>query len=242
MELTIILPTYNEAKNIDKIIPQIEEILKKKRFEILIVDDGSTDGTRKVAKKHNKKYENIRVMNRGKKMGLGSALRDGYNNAKGKLILSMDSDQSLDPKDILRLLKEIKTSDLVVGSRHHKKGGYQREQTATRIKYVISSAGNRLNRFISGVEINDFTLNFRIIRSSVWRAIKTKETTNIMLFEMILKTHYNGFKVKEIPVVFKERVYGSSKLNLFKEAPKFFLKMFIMSVSQRLRGTTKRNY
>lgn len=241
MKLSVILPTYNEEGNVKVLIPKIETVISKKfgrkDFEIILVDDGSKDKTREVAQNYNKKYKNIRVINRKKLLGIGSANRDGYNAAKGDLILSMDADQSLDPKNIPRLLKKIEKNDLVVGTKQSNKGGYEKRPG---LKYFLSKFGNKLNKFLSGANVSDFTLNFRVMRKTAWNQIKTKENSNTFFFEVVLKMHYKGLRIDEIPVIFKERVYGDSKLNLFTEAPKFLFKTVALSLQERFRYTMKR--
>ena len=234
MELTIVIPTYNEKKNIEIFIPKIEkDVLKKRKIkgEVIVVDDNSPDGTAQAALKLNKKYKNIKVIIRKKKEGIGAALRCGYNAASGRLILSSDSDLSFSTDDMLRLIDKINSGyDLVVGSRHLTNKDYQKRKLKIFIKGFISKYGNMLVRIFSGVNIHDYSANFRIIRNRVWRDIKTKEKTNSILLEMILKTAYKGYRVTEIPVKFLDRKYGKSKINLFTEVPKFFIKLIYYSL------------
>ncbi len=229
MKISIILPTYNESKNIEIIIPKIEELFKKTNyyFEIIIVDDNSPDGTADLAHELNNNYNNIKVIVRQKLDGIGSALRDGYDSVTDSdIILSSDSDLSFSVEDMIKLIDKINEGyDLVVGSRHTSKQNYETPNINTKIKGFISHYGNIMVRFISGVPIHDFSANFRAIRTNVWRSIKTEEKTNSILMEMILKTYYNGYKVTEIPVIFKDRIYGESKLKLRKEALKFLRKL-----------------
>jgi len=233
--LSIVLPTYNELKNIKILIEQIEKEFKKKIKLEIIVDDSSPDGTANAARALNKKYKNIRVIVRKNKEGIGAALRDGYNAARNDLILSSDSDLSFSVKDMLKLIDKIKQGyDLVIGSRHMEQGYYEKKVLKTRIKGFVSNTGNKVVRILTGVPIHDFSANFRVIRRDVWRSIKTKEKTNIILLEMILKTYYKKYKVAEVPVAFKDRIYGESKLNLAKEAPKFFMKMLLFVINLRI--------
>lgn len=237
MKLTVVLPTYNELKNIQILIPELEGYLNDKKIaaEIIIVDDQSPDGTAQAAEKLNKQYDNIRVIVKEKKEGIGAALRIGYTAARGELILSMDSDLSFEITDIEKFIAKIYEGyDLVVGSRHIKEAGYEKKTFNTRVKWFVSKFGNKIVRAITGVPIHDFSANFRMIRRSVWNTIETRENTNSLLLEMILKTKYKGLKVTEIPVTFKDRIYGESKLNLKKEAPKFFVKLFYFTIKYRL--------
>ncbi|MEM4266971.1 MAG: polyprenol monophosphomannose synthase [Candidatus Nanoarchaeia archaeon] len=236
MDISVVLPTYNEKENIMILIPELESIFKKNNLkgEIIVVDDSSPDGTADAAYLLNKRYGNVKVVLRPKKEGIGAALRDGYNHASGNVIFSMDSDLSFDHNLIPVFLEKLKQYDLVVGSRHTAQGGYEKKNLNIFMKWLTSRGGNFVLRLMSGVNVHDFSANFRGIKKSVWDAIKTTDNTNSILFEMILLTKYKGFKVSEIPVTFKDRVHGESKLNLAKEAPSFFLKATKWSLKSRL--------
>ncbi|MBN2517868.1 MAG: glycosyltransferase [Candidatus Altiarchaeota archaeon] len=227
MKLSVVLPTYNEKKNIQILIPQIQEFFKKEAIdgEVVVVDDSSPDGTAREAEKLNKKFKNVRVVLREKKEGLGAALRDGYNAAKGDIILSMDSDLSLNVKDAKKFLGMIEHGDdLVLGSRHSKDGYYEKKSFHTEIKSVISTLGNLFTRLATGVNVPDFSLNFRAMKKNVWRSIKTEEKKNAFLLEMIVRIHSKGYKIGWIPVAFKDRIYGESKMQLSRQAPLFLKK------------------
>ncbi len=235
--LSIVLPTYNEKDNIKILIPEIEKTFNHINHEIIVVDDSSPDGTATASEKFNKEYGNIRVIVREKKEGIGAAIREGYNNARNSIIISSDSDLSFLPSDMYRLFEKIQEGyDLVLGSRHSEYSFYELTTLKVRIKGWISKNGNRVLRLITGIRVHDFSANFRAIRKDVWKRINTIEKTNTLLLEMILKCKYGGLKVTEIPVTFKDRIYGESKLNLGIEAPKFLIKMIKYVVMYRLMG------
>lgn len=235
MKVSVVIPTYNERKNIQILIPEVRKLLKKFKHEIIVVDDFSPDGTGEVVKGLKKKYKNI-ILIQKKKQGIGAALRVGYEAASYDVIVSMDSDLSFEPKDLLRLLDKIYQGyDLVLGSRHIRRGDYKKKHLSTHVKGFISRFGNKLNTLITGVRVHDFSANFRAIRKQAFDSIRTKDKTNSFLMEMIVKTKYAGYKVTEIPVVFKDRRYGKSKLNLFKEAPGFLVKTLLISLKERLK-------
>ena len=238
MELSIVIPTYNEKENIEFLIHQIEQLFHKKytrNFEIIIVDDNSPDGTAQLAIKLNKKYGNIRVIIRRKRQGVGAALREGYNKSRGNLILSTDADLSFDVNDMERLIAELnKGYDLVLGSRYLSKKDYEKPDLQTKIKGFVSKYGNVTVRLLSGLNVHDFSANFRIIRKKIWTEIKITDDTHSILLEMILKTRYRGYKVTEIPVKFKLRKYGKSKLILTKIAPNFFIKLILYIFKYRI--------
>jgi dolichol-phosphate mannosyltransferase len=235
--LSIVLPTYNEKDNIKILIPEIKKTFEHINHEIIVVDDNSPDGTAKASEELNKKYGNIRVIVREKREGIGAAIREGYNSAKNSIILSSDSDLSFTLSDTYRLYEKIQEGyDFVWGSKYSKGSFYELTPTRLKIKKWISKNGNRLIRFATGIETNDFTANLRAIRKDVWRQIKTQEKTNTFLMEMILKCKYGGLRVTEIPVTFKARIHGESKMNLGIEAPKFLIKMVKYVLMYRFTG------
>lgn len=225
-ELSIVLPTYNEAKNLEILIPEIEEEFGGSLLEIIVVDDNSQDGTKELLELLNRKFGNIKLISRSKLMGIGSAIREGYNAALGEYILSSDADLSWRVEDMRRLYSKLSEGyDLVIGCRHGADGGgYERKSPFVKIKYLFSSLGNLVVRKISGLRVNDVSANFRIIRRDAWLKLNTVENTNSLLFEMIIKAKRRGLKITEIPVTFSERRFGKSKLNMLKEAPKFLIK------------------
>jgi len=158
-------------------------------------------------------------------MGIGSAIREGYNAASGEYILSSDADLSFAVEDMKRLYDKLNEGyDLVIAYRHGKGGDYERKSLFVKIKYVFSWFGNFVVRNVSGLGVNDVSANFRIIRHDAWHKLKTTENTNSLLFEMIVKAKRNSLKIAEIPITFHQRKFGKSKLNMWKEAPKFLIK------------------
>ena len=235
--LSIVLPTYNEKDNIKILIPEIEETFRHINLEIIVVDDSSPDGTARASEELNEKYGNIKIIIREIKEGIGAAIREGYNNASNSIIISSDSDLSFIPSDMYRLYEKIQEGyDLVLGSRHSESSFYELTTLNVKIKGWISKNGNRILRLMTGVKINDFSANFRAIRKGVWEQINTQEKTNTLLLEMILKCKYGGLRVTEIPVTFKDRIHGKSKLNLWIEAPKFLIKMIKYVLIHRFTG------
>ena len=98
---------------------------------------------------------------------------------------------------------------------------------------MISRAGNSVLKTLAGVDIHDFSANFRAIRKKAWEKLKIHKNTDLILFAMIIKAKYNGFKITELPVTFKERIYGKSKLNLLKAVPKAAFKSVVYLIKYR---------
>jgi dolichol-phosphate mannosyltransferase len=227
MKVSVVLPTYNERENIRIIIPEIEKVFKENKIkgEILVVDDSSPDKTAEEAKRLNKRYGNVRVVLRKKKEGIGAALRDGYDRCRGDIIISLDADLSVKTSVIEKLIEKINLgNDLVVGSRYFSFGKRKEKHLKKIFQGIVSRLGNLFIKFVTGVNIHDFTLNYRAIRRNVWKKIKTKEKSNSFLLEMIVKSKFAGYKVSEIPVSFTERKYGKSKIKLFDTMVRFVYK------------------
>jgi dolichol-phosphate mannosyltransferase len=137
----------------------------------------------------------------------------------------MDADLSFDEKEMLKMLDLIDNGyDLVIGSRHMGHGQYESQKFGIKLKKVVSTLGNKYISFVSGVNVHDFSANFRAIKRDVWKAIDTKELNNSILMEMIVKAKYKNFRIAEMPVSFKDRIYGESKLNLKKQTLVFLFK------------------
>ena len=225
-EVSIILPTHNELTNLKILIPQIIHVLKAYNLEIIVVDDASTDGSREWLKRQHqlhpfiskKQTWFIRPLFGSQLRGIGFALHRGYNASRGDIIISLDADLSLSATIIPQLLSQINQGyDLVVGSRHHPLGQYQAPNPTIRQKRFISHLANWLITHLLPIGITDFSLDCRAIRRKLWRQLKLKETTNIWLIEMIIAAAIKKARIIEIPVVFKDRRFGVSKLNLKRE-------------------------
>ncbi len=226
-KLSIVLPTYKEKENIAIFIPQIEEEFKDVAMEVIVVDDNSRDGTRELVHELHEKYGNVSLIERSGLLGIGSALRDGYNAARGEYILSSDADLSFITPDMRSLYEKILTGyDMVlgykiVGKTHAPEP--QKKLITQEMMLPIGKLCNWIVRIISGVgNLREYNTNFRVMRSSMWKKLHTAEDRNFFLFETIFRAYQNGAKVAEIPVSFLPRKFGESKLNFLQQAPKYF--------------------
>ncbi len=235
--ISIILPTYNERENLEVLIPMICNVFRDKNFEIIIVDDSSPDGTEEYVKNISRKNNFIRLITRKKERGIGSAISEGYNSARGDIIISSDADLSLDPADMLRLLEIIDNGfDVVVGSKYLKDSVYEKKSFRKFLQSFVSRCGNIYIRALLGVPLTDFTLNFRAFRKPIWNNIATKEKDNVMLLEMLYKAHINGYKIVSIPVKFSERKHGVTKFKFFGNSLPFLVKTTRIGFKRFLTG------
>jgi dolichol-phosphate mannosyltransferase len=215
--VSVVLSTYNERENLSKLVPLIERILKQHRIrgEIVVVDDNSPDGTSDLVREFGKEYGNVRLLWRPAKLGPGSAHADGYKFAKGNIIVGMDTDFSHNPYDIPRFLAKIEEGyDLVAGSRYIKGGQYDVKSFQTLKKSIASRLGNVLIFILLRVPVHDFTTAFRAIRRDVVKHVETESKGNSFFMEFIVKAYWRGYRTTEIPIVFRDRVVGKSKLRL----------------------------
>ncbi len=217
---TVVVPTYNEAENIRfllKEISRVSENLRGYELNVLVVDDNSPDGTAKLVKESG--IGNVHLLKRERKEGLGRAYIDGFDYAirvlGSEIIIEMDADFSHDPGDLPRFLAELGDGfDLVLGSRHIAGGsipewGFHRR--------LISYAGNLLAREVLGFDVSDCTSGYRAISSSLLGEINLREI-NVKGYAFQLSLLHSAVvhkaKIKEIPIVFRRRRAGKSKLGL----------------------------
>jgi dolichol-phosphate mannosyltransferase len=219
--VSVVLVTYNEKENLSKLVPIIENIFRESdlKGEIIVVDDSSPDGTADMARSLNKKFHNVRLLLRPKKMGPGSASADGYKICRGEIVIGMDVDFSHDPHDIPKFIKKIDEGyDVVVSSRYVRGGRYEVKSFQTWKKSMASWGGNILIRFLSHVPIHDFTGSFRAIHRDVIRNVRTESRGNSFFMEFLVKAHRKGYRITEVPIIFRDRVVGTSKLKLGKQS------------------------
>ncbi len=210
----VIIPTYNELENLPKLIPAV--LSQDESIHILIVDDGSPDGTGKYVKEEMKKNDRIHLLEREKKMGLGTAYIAGFKYALQNnydFIFEMDADFSHDPKELKNFLIAIKENDLVLGSRYI---NGVRVLNWPMARLLLSFFASVYTRIITGMPIKDATGGFKCFHRKVLEAIdldKVKSNGYSFQIEMTFKAYSKGFKIKEIPIIFSDRVKGKSKMS-----------------------------
>jgi dolichol-phosphate mannosyltransferase len=225
-EISIIIPTYNEKSNIEKLIPHIEEILSKNSIngEIIVIDDNSPDGTGKSAEELNDKYQNIKVIHRKKKEGVGSARRLGFSKASKNIIISMEGDNTHNPDYIPQFIQEIeKGADLVIGSRYLKDSKIINWPLKRRI---VSKTANFIARFFAGTKVTDVTNGYRAFTKKLFQDLTIESSGFPFNMEFACETWSRGFKITEIPIIFVDRKQGTSKMSVGKEFISFISTAF----------------
>ena len=236
-KILIIIPTYNELENIEKLIREIYTI--NSSLDILIVDDNSPDGTGEHVKKLKDQFESLYLIEREGKLGLGTAYVAGFNFALQNgysIIFEMDADFSHDPKEIPNFLEAIKESDVVIGSRYIK-GVNVVNWPLSRL--LLSYFANKYTRFVTGLPLCDSTGGFKCFKRKVLESINLDEVRSggySFQIEMNFKAWKKGFKLKEIPIIFIDRAVGKSKMSkvIFREAVWMVWKLKIKSLFGRL--------
>jgi dolichol-phosphate mannosyltransferase len=210
----VVIPTYNENENIAALIPRI---LKHPRFQVLVVDDNSPDGTADIVREFSKTDPRINLLSRPSKQGLGTAYLAGFQQALqdgAQYIFEMDADFSHDPEYLPLLLQAAEDRyDLVLGSRYVP-GGATTDWGM--VRQLISRGGNFYARLILGLPVMDATGGFRCYRRSVIEALDLANVQSngySFQIELVYRTLRAGFRVGEIPIIFPDRRVGQSKMS-----------------------------
>lgn len=214
MEKLVIIPTYNELENIDEMLMKLMAL--PFGLHVLIVDDGSPDGTGAAVKRRMAEEPRIHLLERPGKMGLGSAYRAGFHYALdhgAEYIFEMDCDFSHDPAAIAEFLKAAEDADIVVGSR------YLNGVTVVNwplSRLILSYSANVYSRIITGLPLADGTGGFKCFRRRALEGIaleKVESEGYSFQIEMSFRCWKRGFRIKEIPIIFVDRRAGVSKMN-----------------------------
>ena len=221
----VVIPTYNEKENILSIIPEV--LAQNACFEVLVVDDGSPDGTGDLVEEFSKSEPRVHLMRRKGKLGLGSAYVAGFKWALERdyqYIFEMDADFSHSPKDLTRFLDKAAEADLVLGSRYMNRRISVVNWDLRRL--ILSYGANLYSRIVTGLPVSDATGGFKCFRRSALEALdfsKMKSDGYCFQIETSFKVWKKKMRVAEIPIVFTDRTKGESKMSggIISEA--FFL-------------------
>ncbi len=210
--LSLIVPTYNEAENIKEFIVRVEYALNGIPFEIIIVDDSSPDGTANLAKKLNRKYGNIKVLERLGKLGLGSAVFDGFKMAKSDVLAVLDADLQHPPELLPKMYgKMLEGYGLVIASRYVDGGGVEGWSF---MRKIVSLGATKLAHLLIPETrmVNDPMSGFFMVRKEFIREFKPSSRGFKILLEILVKGKYDS--VVEVPYTFQPRLNGESKLSM----------------------------
>jgi len=210
----LVLPTYNEAANVEPLVAAVQAKLPAEA-RVLIVDDGSPDGTGGIADRLADEREGVEVLHRPRKEGLGPAYVAGFRRALAGgagLVLTMDADFSHDPAYLPRLLEAVERADVAIGSRYVEGGAVREWGPARR---AMSRGGSAYARLLLGVDVRDLTGGFKCFRREVLEAIDPGSIGSrgyAFQVETTYRAIRRGFRVVEVPIVFRDRRAGASKM------------------------------
>lgn len=227
-KLLIILPTYNERDNIGPLTQKILKIVPD--AHLLIVDDGSADGTQAVALALAQRFPQIHVLRRPKKEGLGKAYIAAFKEAVAynpEYVIQMDADFSHDPEYIPQFLKKIESCDLVIGSR------FLTQNKPVNVSF-LSSWANRYARFVLGLTVKDCLGGFKCFRMEALDKIELDKFISkgyIFQTEFIFRAIKKGLRVEEVPILFHPRRFGKTKKSM-----EIILEAFLGVLTLRFRG------
>ena len=211
----VVIPTYNEVENVPSLVPQV--LAQDPRLEVLVVDDGSPDGTGRLAEALAAKQPRVHVLHREGKLGLGTAYLTGFRWALERgydYVFEMDADHSHDPGHLKDFLKAVEQADLVLGSRYLE--GKVTVVNWSMGRLLLSYCANIYARWITGLHIWDLTGGFKCFRRHVLEAIdlsRVRSNGYAFQIEMSVRAWRKGFKLRETPIVFVDRTEGQSKMN-----------------------------
>jgi dolichol-phosphate mannosyltransferase len=235
MSNIVIIPTYEEKENIEAIIKTISSLPIE--FDILIIDDNSPDGTADIVRTLQSSYQNLHLIERSGKLGLGTAYITGFEWALEKnytYIYEMDADFSHDPRDLIRLYKacEVDGADLAIGSRYIS-GVNVVNWPLSRV--LMSFFASIYVRLVTGMKIMDTTAGFKCYRREVLENIKPDHIRSVgygFQIEMKFTAWKLGYKIVEVPIIFTDRKLGASKMTggIFNEALWGVLRMKLRSI------------
>ena len=227
MKKFIILPTYNEAENLPKLVKTIFD-LQIPDLHIIVVDDNSPDGTGQIADRLAKEFPLI-VIHRQGKQGLGSACITGFKKALefgADIVCQMDADFSHDPHDLPRLLERIdKGYDFVIGSRRVTGGNIKGWSRYRNIQSILAMS---FARAMLGLKTRDITAGYRCLKATILKDIDfqtIKANGYAFQEELIYRSEKKGYSIAEVPVTFIDRKFGQSKLGI-KDIIEFFMTVF----------------
>src|ERR1043166_9059179 len=212
LRATVCLPTYNERENVERMVRTLHDL----GVAVLVIDDGSPDGTGELADALARELDGVSVLHRPRKEGLGPAYLDGFRRALAdgaELILEMDCDFSHDPADVPRLIAAAEEADLVLASRYVAGGGTRNWGLLRRF---VSRGGSLYAQLLLGAPVRDLTGGFKCYRRAVLEALPLDEIHSkgyAFQIETTYRALRKGFRAREVPITFVDRVEGGSKMS-----------------------------
>jgi dolichol-phosphate mannosyltransferase len=214
IEISVVIPVYNEEENLPTLISQLTEVLERlgRSYEMVFVDDGSTDKSRKILKEMISQYPQIRILGFKKNCGETAAGAAGLKEARGKVIITIDADLQNDPKDIPKMLEHLEDYDMVTGWREEREDSW--------IKRITSRIANGIRNWLSGETIRDSGCTFRAYKKECLQNLKLYKGMHRFMPTLV---KMEGFRVIEIPITHHPRKFGLSKYTTWNRMWRAFI-------------------
>lgn len=234
MKLSIVVPMYNEEPNVDSFFKETLPVLKEhfEDWEIIVVDDGSTDRTAELVGKYADGI-GIRLYAHDENRGMGAAIRTAFQHVTGDVIVTIEADLSDDPAEIVKLIDLYKKGFHIVLGSPYKEGGKVERADFWRI--LLSKITNRLYRIASGLNLSCFTSIFRAYSKELVSNIEIKFDGFEFQPHVVVQAHKRGFKIAEVPITLRTRKAGYSKSKILREISRH-LKVILLILNVRLLG------
>jgi len=230
MKLSVVVPAHNEQENIAEVIHKIEASLKTEH-ELLVVNDHSTDSTPEIVLGLTRQYPNLKLVSNPLEGGFANAIRTGFTNIKTDVVVPVMADLCDDLAKIDAMFKKVNEGyDVVCGCRYIKGGS---RLGGSRLKGFLSCLGGWSIHYLLGISTHDITNSFKMYRKKVIESIDIKAGSFEISMEMVLKAYYGGFKITEVPTVWRERTRGKSNFKVFKLLPSY-IKLYLWAIYKRL--------
>ncbi len=219
IDISIVIPVFNEEENLPILIPQIAEVLRPlgKTYEMIFVDDGSTDRSRQLLKEMVSQYPQIRILGFKKNCGETAAGAAGLKEARGEIVITIDADLQNDPKDIPTMLEYLKDYDMVTGWRQKREDSW--------VKRITSRIANRIRNQLSGETIRDSGCTFRAYKRECLQNIKLYKGMHRFMPTLV---KMEGFRVIEIPIAHHPRKFGVSKYTTWNRMWRAFIDLLVV--------------
>jgi len=226
IEISVVVPVYNEEENLPILIPKLVEVLRglHKPCEMIFVDDGSSDGSGTVLREMATRYPFLRILRFKENRGLSAALIAGMREARGEILVTLDSDLQNDPEDIPKLLGQLDRYDMATGWRQKREDPW--------LKRISSRIGNRVRNGLSGENIHDSACTLRAFKKECIKDIWVFNGMHRFLSTLV---KMKGFHITEVPVSHHARKFGKSKYNIRNRMLRSFIDLLVVRWMKRRR-------
>ena len=232
MKLSIIVPAHNEEESISDCLRKVEDSVSFEH-ELVVVNDHSVDRTGQIVAELASQYKNIKLVKNNRQGGFANAIRTGFDNATGDVLMPVMADLCDDLSTIPKLWVKINQGfDIACGCRYTKEGA---RLGGSRFKGLLSRSAGRSLHFLLGIPTHDIANAFKMYRKNVIESIDIKAKGFEISMEITLKAYYLGFKITEVPTVWRERTKGKSSFSVFKLLPNYLL-LYIWALLRKISG------